>query len=271
MSARHPEISIVTVVRNGSGTISRALASLVMQGSGDFESVVVDGASTDGTLDIVAEYKARLAAKGLTLSVVSEPDNGIYDAMNKGIARCQGEIIGTLNADDWYEADALDRIHAAAAAHPDAGVIYGALRQVLEDGQEVVARRYNFDYLLTAKEPAVYSAAQHPACFVRRAVYQRIGVYDTSFRIAADYDFLLRAKRMGVGFLAVDAVIATFTLGGASGRQSESDNLDERWRARHQNGLLTDTEYRRKRREVACRRLADRRRRWLHRLLRPLG
>lgn len=173
-----PKISVVTVAYNAAGTIERTIESVLSQTYQNIEYLVQDGGSTDGTLDIVNRYGDRIA-------LVSEPDKGIYDAMNKGVARATGEWIHILNADDWYTGpDALER----AVPHLDpARTNYFDLIRSYEDGSQVLQS-------LNVKPWMLYVSAflPHPGLIVSRAQYDRIGLFDDTLRIAADHDFILR-------------------------------------------------------------------------------
>jgi len=186
--------------------------------------------------------------------------------MNKGIARARGKIVGILNADDWYEPHTLARVAEAQQSCPEAGIIYGFLRQVINGG-ELQVYRVHYDYTLTHLGHGLESAAQHPTCFVLKAVYDRIGLFDLSYQTAADYDFLLRAMRHKVRFLALDHVLTNFALGGASAWRSNVAGFEQRWRAQHANGLLSDAEYKERRRGLVRYRFAEWRRAIVRRLV----
>ncbi|MEZ4699373.1 MAG: glycosyltransferase family 2 protein [Rhodothermales bacterium] len=197
--------SIITVTFNAAATLERTLRSVLRQTPPhDIEYLIVDGGSKDGTLDLVRRYADRLA--GWT----SEPDRGIYDAMNKGIARATGDWVGLVNADDWLAPDALSTVAEAVARRPDAGVIVGGLVRVTEDGAMGTV----------VPPPARFSCLQpnnHPATFVRRDVYERLGGFDLRYAISADLEFILRAQRApDVHVETIPTVLAYMTSGGAS-------------------------------------------------------
>ncbi len=237
-----PTISIVTVCLNSKETIGRAVESVLAQTYPEIEYIVIDGQSDDGTMDILNGYREEFKLRGISFSIQSDKDDGIYDAMNKGIMNCSGSIIGILNSDDYYEKTALASIAEAATKNYKADIFYGFIRMLYED-KELVVQRYNFDCFLLDPKTGVQSAAQHPTCFVRKRLYQRIGLFDTSFRTAADYDFLLRAARNSVSFHAVDKVITSFSSGGISAQISNADRLEQRYRAQMKNGLISEAEY----------------------------
>jgi GT2 family glycosyltransferase len=154
----------------------------------------------------------------------------------------RGDIIGLLNSDDYYEPHTLQTIADASREHPGVGIFYGLLRILLR-GKELQVYRYRYENYLLDLEMGVYAAAQHPTCFVRRAVYRQIGVFDTSFSIAADYDFLIRAMKSGIEFLPLDAVLSNYRLGGASDRMSDHERLKQRNAVLYKNGLLSEEEH----------------------------
>jgi glycosyltransferase involved in cell wall biosynthesis len=238
------------VCRNSRPTLARALESVLQQEYPCVEHVVVDGMSSDGTVELIREYEERFHSMGLGFRWVSEPDGGIYDAMNKGVARATGDAIGILNSDDFYEPGTFQAIADAFASHPDAGIAYGYLR-VLMEGEEILIYRYRYERYLQSLRFRIYSATQHPTCFVRREVYQKIGVFDVQFSVAADHDFLLRASKAGVKFLAVDRVIANFTAGGVSQQMDDHELHRQRYEVLNKNGMISEEEYRKAQRELA--------------------
>ncbi|MBZ8134255.1 glycosyltransferase family 2 protein [Afifella sp. IM 167] len=173
-----PKLSVVTVCYNAEKTLRRTIDSVLAQSFGDFEYLVVDGGSSDGTLAILESYGSRL-------SFFSEPDKGIYDAMNKGVVRARGEWIHLLNADDWYVApDVLER----AVPHLDPQrTNYFDLIRVYADGSTVLQSR-------TVKPWMLYISAflPHPGLIVSRQQYRSLGAFDDTLKIAADHDFILR-------------------------------------------------------------------------------
>lgn len=177
-----PKISIVTVCLNARATIERTLESVLAQTYPNIEHIVIDGGSTDGTREILERYRNRL------VYWASEPDGGIYDAMNKGIGRASGEWIHILNSDDYYhDGTALSR---AASTLDPARTNYFSMFLEYREGRRTYYRfRYNLPYLyISAKLP-------HPALIVSREQYRAVGLYDTGLRIAADHDLILRLVR----------------------------------------------------------------------------
>ena len=206
------KISIITAVYNNRATLADALDSALAQDHPDKELIVIDGASTDGTRDVLQRYAGRLA------QVVSEPDRGIYYALNKGLRRATGDAVGFLHSDDTFADDrVLSRI-AAALADPGVDACYGDLRYVRHDDPARVVRHWRSGPY-QRRNLAWGWMPPHPTFYARRAVYQRLGDFDTRYRIAADYDCLLRF--LGAGGIAcayIPEVLVHMRVGGASNR-----------------------------------------------------
>lgn len=208
-----PRISIVTPVLNGATTIDRCLDSVAVQHPAVIEHIIVDGGSADGTLERLRRRTAT--GGGAALRLLGGPDRGIADAWNKGIEASSGEWIGILNADDWYEPDAIVQLLPYMTG---VAVVHGRSR--LHDSRTGAARESGPLEWFPEKHfrPLQKMPAQHPTCFVPRTVYERVGLYDTNFRLAMDYDFLLRAHLAGIPFRYVPKVITNFSVMGASSR-----------------------------------------------------
>lgn len=200
----YPLITIITVVLNGSRSLEQTIQSVLEQDYPHLEYIVIDGGSTDGTVDIIRKYENRIDYW------VSEPDNGIYDAMNKGISLAQGELIGLLNADDYYEPHALHAVAAMYAASQTKGIFYGNCYIIQED----LGLRYK-SYGHTRFWRGM--GFPHQAMFVSRAVHTDLGSYDTDYQIAADYDFVLKALANNIPILNVDATLVNYRNNGLSG------------------------------------------------------
>jgi glycosyltransferase involved in cell wall biosynthesis len=244
-----PIISVITVCRNSIETIQQTFDSILVQEYPNIEYIVIDGVSSDGTLEIIGNYQYKFQEKGIAFKWISEPDNGIYDAMNKGISMVQGDMVGILNSDDYFESDTLQLIAKTSIANPDIGIFYGFLR-VLFDNEEILIYRYRYERYLLNLQTGIYSASQHPTCFVRRQVYGQIGGFDLQFRVAADHDFLIRAMQAEIKFMPIDAVLSNFRSGGVADQMSDYDRHKQRYDVFYKNGLLSDPEYSRKRGEL---------------------
>ena len=207
-----PKISIITVCFNSVKTIADTLRSVREQTYENIEHIVIDGGSKDGTLDVIAREGTHVAR------LVSERDRGIYDAMNKGIALATGEIIGFINADDFYASvDAIQRV-AEVFRHPCVDACYGDLCYVRPVDTKAVVR-----YWRAAEfKPGAFTAGwcpPHPTFFVRRQVYERFGNFDLSYRIAADVDLMIRfleVQHVRVKYLP--HVLVRMRMGGTTNR-----------------------------------------------------
>ena len=206
------KISIITAVYNSRETIASALDSVLEQTGADYELVVIDGESTDGTLEVLRHYADRVAV------LVSEPDRGIYDALNKGIQRASGEVVGFLHSDDLFaDSHVLSRV-ANAFTDPEVIAVYGDLLYVRKDNPDQVVRYWQSG-MFSKRRLAWGWMPPHPTLYVRRHMYQKHGLFDTSFRIAADYDFVLRLLgREGVAVRYIPEVLVKMRVGGASNR-----------------------------------------------------
>jgi glycosyltransferase involved in cell wall biosynthesis len=198
-----PRITVVTICRNVLPALRRTVASVIEQGYPALEYWIVDGASTDGT----REYLVELEARGVR--VLSEPDRGISDAMNKGIRLATGEWIAHLHADDEYLPGALAAVAGAARAG-DADVLCGHILKQ-EPAGPVLCRT-------APGRLAIEMTVPHPGVFARRALWERLGGFDAGLRNAMDYDLFLRARAAGARFRVIDRALARVAYGGQSER-----------------------------------------------------
>lgn len=205
------KISIVTVAYNSASTIGDTLDSVAQQTHPQIEHIVVDGASTDDTMAIVRARGGRVS------QLVSEPDRGIYDAMNKGLALASGELIGFLNADDMLASPgAVAAI--ARAAEPDIGAVCGDLVYVRADRPDVLLRHWRCG-TFSPRQLRCGWMPPHPTFYLRRSLLAQVGGFDTRLRIAADYDFMLRCLRLpGMQLGYVPEVLVKMRMGGVSNR-----------------------------------------------------
>jgi glycosyltransferase involved in cell wall biosynthesis len=179
------KITIVTVCYNAARTIAETLESVAMQSHGDVENIVIDGASTDNTLKIVERYAGTLA------HVLSEPDHGIYDAMNKGLALASGEVVGFLNADDVYaDKDVLSRV-VDIMERESLDALFGDVEFFKPEDPARTVRRYH-SARFSPDQIALGWMPAHPALFLRRRVYESYGVFRTDYRIAGDFEYCAR-------------------------------------------------------------------------------
>lgn len=212
MSEQHhrPLISIITVVLNGGDALLRTFESVFAQHYQPIEYIVIDGGSTDGSVDLIKRYSDRIAYW------VSEPDQGISDAFNKGIAAVKGDYIGLLNADDWLSHHQIEEA-AKALENSDAGFVFGDLFYHAPDGSTLHMIQGDRHY--GAKIKSLMPALNHPTMLVRRQVYEDIGGFDRRYKVAMDYDWALRAHLAGHRGVYSSNLIGHMTLAGTSDRQ----------------------------------------------------
>ena len=216
------KISIITVCFNSAETIADTMRSVARQTHPDVEHIIVDGASRDNTLAIIRESASRPSR------IVSERDAGIYDAMNKGLGLATGEFVGFLNADDMLSGPNAILSIATAAAHAEVDAIYGDLSYVNKDRPTEILRYWSSGGF-TAKRLRYGWMPPHPTFYVRRSVVQGLGLFDLRFRIAADYDFMLRClSRPEIRVAYIPEVLVHMRAGGASNRSLRAMMLKSR-------------------------------------------
>ena len=186
MSEDHLLVSIITVVRDDAAGLERTMDSVAAQDYPCIDYVVVDGASMDGTVSVIERRRSEVSRW------LSEPDGGIYEAMNKGLAAASGDVIGFLNADDYYvDVHVLERVVAAF----DEGLldaVFGDVAYVSDRAPGRVVRRYRSDRFRPDRLAWGWMPA-HPGLFVRRAMFERVGPFSTAYRIAGDFEWIARA------------------------------------------------------------------------------
>jgi len=207
-------ISIITVVYNAENTIKRTLDSVCNQTLLPFEYIIIDGKSSDNTLSIIEEYQSKFKF----IKLVSEKDNGIYDAMNKGLKLAQGKIIGLINSDDWYELNALNVIYESFIKNGSG--VYLGIQRFLENGKEFFLERANHEFISK-------KMIGHPSSFVTSDIYEEFGIFSTNYRYSSDLELMIRFIKFGVEFHYVDNIISNFSLGGASSKpQAAIESLE---------------------------------------------
>ena len=197
-----PLFSIITVVRNAVDTVENCIESVKNQSLTDFEYIVIDGLSDDGTSEVISAHQSVIDI------YVREKDAGIYDAMNKAIAMCRGRYIGIINADDAYFEDTLKNVQKVITEFPNSQIIYGGMEILRKEGGSLLVDHSNLDRAMIA----------HPSCFVSAETYRLFGAFNTDFKIAADYDFMLRARNAGAVFHNSGLLLAKYRPGGASAK-----------------------------------------------------
>ena len=212
-----PKLSIITVTYNSEKYLEQTILSIINQKYPNLEYIIIDGDSSDNTIEIIKKYEDSITYW------VSERDNGIYDAINKGILVSTGKFIGIINSDDWYEENAFNLI-LDNILNENSEIIHGVLR--LWDNENIIGLQgYTSNFL----ENGMIS---HPTCFINRDLYINISLYDTQYRIAADYDFMLKCYLTNkIKFSYQENIIANFRLSGIS-------NNDTKLRRKETNEIM---------------------------------
>lgn len=197
------KISIITVTYNAEKHLQQTIDSVISQDYPDIEYIIVDGMSNDGTWDIIWKNKHFFS------HIIHEKDDGLYEAMNKGIAVSTGDIIGIINSDDWYNHDMFIKVVNVFNRNKDVDVVYGKMAIVNADGTYHIGKKVTPDELW-------YKMIPHPTVFVKKDMYLKFGIFDTRYRIVADYDLVMRLYLNRIRFYFLDEVISFFRLGGIS-------------------------------------------------------
>lgn len=230
-------ISIVTTTYNSGATFRDTIESVLSQNYTDIEYIIIDGASKDNTLDIIREYEPKFRGR---MRWISEPDNGLYDAMNKGIQMSTGEVIGILNSDDFYTSTEI--LSTVAKEIEDVDAVYGDVHYVHDSDLTKCIRYYSSNFFRPWKMRLGFMPA-HPSFYCRKRVYQTYGLFDTSFHVAADFEQLLRLifiNKIVIKYIPCDFV--TMRTGGvsSSGFESHKKILHEHRQAFHKNGIYSN-------------------------------
>ncbi len=204
-------ISIITVTCNSVKGIIPTMESVLAQelGQTELEYRIIDGNSTDGTAETARSYRRRMEEKGILYDVVSEPDGGIYDAMNKGIRLASGDLIGFLNSGDWYEPGALGKVLKTFQTKR-CDLMFGNIRIYRKDGKSFIKKAVLRKFQ-TSRD------WNHPTMFVRAGLYKKYPFADQG--IHDDYGFYLKIRKMQFKIVTVDQVLANFQMGGASNQR----------------------------------------------------
>lgn len=203
---RHPLVSITTVTYNSEKTLARTIQSVLNQTYDNIEYIIVDGLSQDRTLEVAESYRDRFADRGFSYKIVSEPDAGMYDAINKGIRLSRGEIIGNINSDDWYEPEAAERA-VDYMAETGCDYMYADLRIIRADGSSFIKRAKR-------QRMATSRGWNHPTQFALRKIHEKFPYKLESLH--DDFDLFLKVKRAGCRIGVLNQVLADFTLQGMS-------------------------------------------------------
>ena len=207
-----PRVSIITVCLNSEKHLEQTIKSVLSQTYDNIEYIIVDGGSTDGTINILKTYDYKITYW------VSEGDDGIFDAMNKGIGLCHGEWIGIINSDDWYDSRAVERVVKASLANPEIHVFHGDLMLVGEEGRYERVKGSD-------KDPLSNFQVRHPSCFIRKDIYDEY-MYDPKYSINADRDLILKLYYGRKAFCHLNAPIAYFRPTGISSKPALKAVID---------------------------------------------
>ena len=202
------KFSVVTVVFNCEDSIRKTIESVLNQEYAPMEYLIVDGNSSDATVSIAEQYRKAFEEKGVSYRISSEPDSGIYNAMNKGIRAAVGEFVSFLNAGDWYETDALRKINDFYNQEPF-DLVYGGIHYINPNGT-VTNKMSKLD-----KFPISSRNWNHPSMFLKREIYCKY-LFDEVFRAYADFDLYLKLRKDGTKIRVIDRVITNFMAGGVS-------------------------------------------------------
>ena len=232
-------ISIITATYNSAETINDTIKSVLCQTNKDFEYIIIDGGSTDETIDIVKSYESEFSGR---LKWVSEKDKGIYDAMNKGIKMASGDIIGILNSDDYYTSDDILQTIADAFKCQDVDAIYGEIHFIKDGGSDKCVRYYSSRmfspfWLRFGFMPA------HPSFYCKREVFEKSGLYRLDYKIGSDYEMMVRLfRKYKISSRYVPKDFVTMRTGGASNSNLNSrlTLIKEDVRACRDNGIYTN-------------------------------
>ena len=225
------KISVIVPTYNSEKTIEDTILSLIRQTYRNFEVIIIDGKSSDRTLEIISDYTDYLP----DVTVVSELDEGIYDAFNKGVEKSTGDVIHILNSDDFYSRKYVLEDIITVFNNQKCDVVFSSINMVSEDNEKKVVRHWKVANKITNIDIPPF-----PGMFVRKKVYDTVGVFDRSFKIAADLDFIIRVlKDTEIGFRKSDSVTVNMRLGGTSTslRSVVYRNLIENYKAYRKNNF----------------------------------
>ena len=234
------KLSLITVTYNSGATLAYTIKSVLSQTYPDIEYIIVDGASKDNTVAIIKEYETQFKGH---IKWISEPDKGLYDAMNKGIRMATGEIIGILNSDDFFtNKNVLQKVADTFNEDASLDAVYGDVHFVNPEDLERCVRYYS-SKVFNRKLMKLGFMPAHPSFYVRKECFEKYGIYKTDYKIAADFEFLLRViykNKIRTKYLPIDMV--TMRTGGAStsGLESHKRIMKEHLRAFHENDVYTN-------------------------------
>ena len=220
-------VSIITVVYNGEQYLQQTINSVLNQTYKNIEYIIIDGGSTDGTIDIINSNELKIS------KWISEPDKGLYDAMNKGIQMAKGELIGMINSDDWYELNAVELVVDSYISNPGKKIFHGDRYDVLENGSKRI-KKFNPNSYKFIYYGMTYN---HPSMFVHKDIYSK-QLYNIKLRALSDYEFVLKNYiNKPMNFKYISEVYVNYRLDGISGTMLWKDAIREGWISRKNSGI----------------------------------
>lgn len=210
------KITIITANYNSGKTLKKTIESVLNQTYELVEYIIIDGKSTDNSLEIIESYLDKFKDKGYEYKWISEKDKGIFNAMNKGIEMAKGDIIGIIGADDWYETETLKLVAREFKKDSNIDMVYGLLRRVKLGKFYDVIGNYNS-----------YGKGQHPTVFIKKEIFNKVGKFDEKYNIAADSDFLLKIKKIKLKYIFIDKILVNFSMEGVSNKKYLATRLED--------------------------------------------
>ena len=233
-------ISIITATFNSAKTLKDTIQSVLRQTNKDFEYLIIDGGSTDETIDIVKSYESEFSGR---LKWVSEKDQGIYDAMNKGIKMASGDVVGILNSDDYFTSDDILQTVADAFKCQEIDAIYGDIH-FIRDGNPQKCIRYYSSRMFRPFWLRFGFMPAHPSFYCKREVFEKAGLYSLDYKIGADYEMMVRLfKKYRIMSQYINKDFVTMRTGGASNNnvRSRITLINEDVKACKENGVYTNS------------------------------
>lgn len=224
------KVSIITTNYNGEKTLSKTIESILEQTYNNIEYIIIDGKSTDKSIEIIKSYEKKFKEKRFEYKWISEEDSGIFNAMNKGIKISSGDIIGIIGSDDWYEKETLEIVASEFEKDKELDMVYGILRTVNKDSYQKIIGDYNS-----------YGRGQAPTIFLKKETYKKYGTFNEKYKIAADSDLLLRLKNQNVRCKFIERILTNFSLEGISNTNFLNTSLED-LEVGYINGIYSRTE-----------------------------
>lgn len=225
------KLSVITICLNSEAVIRKTIESVLNQDyKGEVEYIIIDGGSKDKTVEIANEYSDRFGEKGYEYVVLSEKDEGIYDAMNKGINKTTGDIVGMINSGDWYEPIALRTVAETYDENPF-DMFYADINLIKVNGK-IIVKHSRLDKVVSSRH------WNHPTTFITKATYDELGTYQR-LGVHDDFEYFLRIKRAGKKIVIKNVILANFMLGGSSnskGIKKGLERIKDRYWAYWNNG-----------------------------------